>query len=737
MVASNNTQGLSSASAPKDSQLQHLEPSRRPVCRFFNQSQGCRYGANCRFAHSLPAEPAEPSHQASDKASRTKHNRKQRAALGSLRKQHISDLLKVPQWSVKKLQSNRGESAFAVEMPPSDPDFPYDLSCLHIALVVPDNYPPKRVNDRTVEIQVANQNIPANICRNIEKAFSKHVRDTIVTEPDSESENMPSGPSLKEHLLWLDRSLEQLLQQKPAATMKFISFAGPSKPQAKASAEISSAHQLESPVLRHVSIPKSSPMQRASRPPVARPTRQPVLDPRKQIANNSNADEASSQTTRRSQELGQLQRRFRSSFTLISDFPEGDTVIKLEIAPTDPDIRDYDIARITGTLTVSRSYPQAGDSPLPVSLSLDEKSIVGNKQTPSLWQPVGGRTRYLDYVCYRFNEHIQGSSAMTLLQHLNWLDRWLVSMISTPLSSLPPISSIVEPTAEKLAMPSNPDASKAPVRLFDESEDKPWIRKVSLEEAGLSTDIANLNLNSDHGDSSSNSSDSSSDDSEHIVEMVAEPSSDINPYAKPLRRGIEIRFGIVKMTNISLAHCHSLNLTVRCLRCKNTVEVMSVTPTVRADRDHQLWKACDTCSTILGIRFRPDWMFTGTTTLGYLDCSGCTPFELLPSKFTLSCDPCTMSQDEKPADTAGSVGIASVSTFSCRSCFARLSILLQEPQFVRLQSGVKLGGSSGAAQISKAIANRKKKPSRQEELLQLGVVPGQPLPNNGTCKHFR
>ncbi|KAJ1866724.1 hypothetical protein LPJ78_001564 [Coemansia sp. RSA 989] len=731
MVASTDSPGLASTEVSKDPPQQHPEPSRRPACRFFSQPQGCRNGANCRFAHSLPADT--PIQRTSDKAPHNKRNRKQRAVLGSLRKQHISDLLKAPQWTVKKLQSNRGESAFAVEMPPSDPDFPYDLACLHIALVVPDNYPPKRITDRAVEIHVANQDIPANVCRSIEKAFAKHVRDTVA-EPNGEPENKLAVPSLEDHLVWLDRSLEQLLQQKPAATMKFVSFAGPPKPPAKASAEADTANQLEPPALRHVSVPKTSPMQRASRPPVARPTRQPVLDPRKQAAGSDSADAASSQPTRRSQEIEQLQRRFRSSFKLISDSPESDTVIKLEIVPTDPDIRDYDISCITGTLTVSRTYPQADASSLPIGLSLDEKSIVGNKQSPSLWQPVGGRARYLDYVCYRFNEHVKESSTMSLLQHLNWLDRWLVSMIATPLSSLPPISTSTKPAEEPL-VPSNSDTSKATSRLFDEPEDKPWIHKVTLEEAGLPANIANLNLSSEHSISSSDDSDSSSSDSEHI-EMVAEPSSDANPYPKPLRRGIEIRFGIVKMANVSLVHCHSFNCTVRCLRCKSTMEVMNVAPTVHADRDHQLWKACDTCSTILGVRFRPDWMFTGSTTLGYLDCSGCTPFELLPSKFTLSCEPCMMSQEEKPADTVGSVGIASMSTFSCRNCFARLSLLLQEPQFVRLQTGIKMGGSSGAAQISKAVANRKKKPNRREELLQLGVVPGQPLPKNGTCKHF-
>ncbi|KAJ1845683.1 hypothetical protein LPJ70_002396, partial [Coemansia sp. RSA 2708] len=627
-------------------------------------------------------------------------------------------------WTVKRLSSERGESAFAVEMKPSDPDFPFDVSRLYLALVVPSQYPTKRTSDPIAAIQVANQNIPVGVKRNIELAFAKHVRQT--SNAAIEQEDPDNVPTLEEYLVWLDQNLELLMQQKPAPTIKFTSFVGPklsaeSKPSAEPSQD-TDASKSSPPV---VSVPRITAAQRASRPVVSRPVPKPVSQPCGQSG-------PAAETPRRVAELRQLERRFRGSFTTLRNACSEGTVIRLDIVPTDPEIHDHDIFKMTGTLTIAQSYPEPDGHTSPVSLSLDADSIIGRKDKPSAWQPVGGRLRYLDYICRQFAEHVAELPSSSLLQHLNWLDRRLVGMIASP----PP----VQPALQPVAATTNPEG-RPQTELFAEPEAKPWIRQITPAEAGMYADMAALNVDlPSNGTGSSDSDfDSTSSDGDDDAAEQSDADSGTGPFAKPARRGIEIRLGMVKLAGVSLAHCHSLNLNVRCTRCKSLAEVKGIAPTVKADRDHQMWKACDTCSTILGVRFRPDWMFGDTTTLGYLDCSGCTPVDLLPSKLTLACDACAMNDNEtNTPDTVGTVGIAANAQFSCRRCFARMSVLLQEPQFVQLQAGVKLGGRSGAAQISKEVErSRRNKVSRREELARLGVVPGQPLPSNGACKHFR
>ncbi|KAJ1857472.1 hypothetical protein GGH12_001638 [Coemansia sp. RSA 1822] len=726
------------------------EAPRRPtVCRFFSQPQGCRFGSDCRFLHiastptvkptpkadALPKVDIQPADSEAARSRGRGRGRKARSQQSStVRKRQIEDLLKAPQWTVKRLASDRNESALAVEMKPSDPDFPFDVHRLYLALVVPSQYPAKYLSDPVLTIQVANQKIPTGVKRNIEQAFVKHVRKAV--NAAIEQGDYEGGPTLEDHLVWLDRNLELLMQQKPAPTIKFTSNASSKAVENKAAeskAESPDQHsqddndqastQSSTPV---VSVPNTTAAQRASRPVVSRPVPKPVA-----IASSSAVATSGSNDTRRSIELRQLERRFRSSFTTLQDGANS-TVIKLDIVPTDPEIHDFDIFQLTSTMTVARTYPLPDGQTPSVVMSLDANSFVGRKGKASSWQPVGGRVHYLEHISRRFAEHVAEMPAVSLLQHLNWLDRWLVSMVAHP-PPPPPASDQHQPSAEHQSTVVEPEAvpEDAPKqRIFEETEDKPWIRRITPAEAGLSASMGSLTVDSQNSSSDTDSDfDSSSDE--------AELATDGAPFSKPARRGIEIRLGSVNTTNVSLMHCHSLCLGVRCVRCKSAVEIKGIVPTLRTDQDHQMWKTCDTCSTVVGVRFRPDWMFNGSSTLGYLDCSGCVPTDLLPSKLTLSCEACVMADpdadDAQPRDTLAQVGVASTSSLNCRSCYARMSVQLHEPQFVKLQAGLKMGGDSSAAQISKAV---KRKVSRREEMALLGVVPGQPLPKTGACKHF-
>ncbi|KAJ2772102.1 hypothetical protein IWQ56_001525 [Coemansia nantahalensis] len=728
-------------------------PRPPPVCRFFGQSGGCRAGDQCRFRHQSPQPSGEEQQQQQQGDGGRRRGRQTNArdtssgtrgatSGGTARRVQIEDLLRAPQWTTKKLSSERGETAFAVEMEPSDPDFPFEVSRLYLALVVPAAYPARRPSDPLLEIEVANKDIPAGIKRNIEAGFAANVRTTAGAA--MEAGNPDGAPSLVDHLAWLDRNLEALMQQRPAPTIKFVSFSAGGEAGARA----------DRPAAATIVAP---------RPAVSRPVPRALAAPQ--------AGPEGPGSTQRALELGQLERRFRGSYAVVRETPAEGTVIRLDIAPTDPDIGSYDIAAMTCTIAVARSYPQAPDGPGgAASLALDAGAILGARGKASAWQPAGGRAAYLAHICQRFNEHVAEVPGASLLHHLNWLDRQLVDILASP----PPAPTVTLPAAGS----QGPEPTQAgtvaasKTRMFDAvGEDKPWIKLVPRDE-GLSAAVAGLSLAPGCGAAEHSGGDAADDGVDYADDGIGGDSgddsakesmvagkrqgggaqdSDGGAYPRPVRRGIEIRVGAATFTNVSLAHCHSLNVAVRCARCKAGVELKGIAPTVHADKDHQMWKACDTCSTVLGVRFRPDWMFAGSTTVGYLDCSGCAPTDLLPSKFTLACEACAMnSGDEEEEEEAaeeqtktaggavGAVGIAANAAFSCRACYARMSVHLQEPQFVRLQQGVAMGGHAGAAQISRAAEHsRKTKVNRRDELARLGVVPGQPLPDNGACKHYR
>ncbi|KAJ1664857.1 hypothetical protein IW140_003926 [Coemansia sp. RSA 1813] len=752
-----------------------------PICRYFQQGKTCRSGDECPFLHTTPPQIADKP----PTGKQGKGNRNGAKAGKSFRKTQIESLLKASKWVVKRLSSDRDVSAFAIEMKPSDPDFPYDVTRIYMAFLVPAAYPTTRSSDDTISIHIANKDIPTGVKHNIETGFAKHARNTSNTAIDAG--NPENIPSLGQYIDWLDTNLELLMQQKPASTIKFTNFADQSKQK---TAEKQPLPQQETPAPSNLSNVSSSSNSSssssnpgkmtqqeviasklknissnfnraipASRPPASRPVPEPMFSG---IGSNKYADQ-----DRRLTELLQMERRFRTSYNVLRDDSSEGTVVSVNFAPTDPDLREYDIYKMTAILTVSHTYPKPPESfdvdpsspVLPAaSLTIDPDSISGCKSKDSIWHPAGGRQAYIDYICHRFNEHVVETPHTSLLHHLNWLDRHIVGMIATP----PPTDWIQRKAPAPTAADRQQQSVIAPTpksktKLFEEglNEDKPWIKTISLKEAGLPEELNNMQISSEHDGTSDNDSDESSSPETSKADdkpSESDSESDSGMLAKPARRGTEICFGIVQLTNISLAHCHSLNVAVRCSRCKSRVEIKGIPQTLRGGKENQTWKACDTCSTIVGVRFRPDWMFMDSTTLGYLDCSGCAPIDLMPSKFTLTCESCAINDDiyetemgyeeseetKKAGETIASIGVGSRLITNCRRCYGRIGITLQEPRFTKLQSGIALDGNVGAVQIYKeAERARKNKVSKREELARLGVVPGEPLPNHGACKHFR
>ncbi|KAJ1896503.1 hypothetical protein LPJ66_003950 [Kickxella alabastrina] len=781
---SNSAQGQEQTTESTQNSRRQARKPRAAACRYIQQGKTCKAGNDCPFLHGIDkpksTAPISDSDNDSDNNGRGRNKGRSGKARGgkgknntermdSVRKAQTEDLLRAPKWTVQRLTSPRDESAFAVEMKPSDPDFPYEVSRLYMALVIPSVYPAKRTSDRILSIEIANKNIPVGIKRNVENGFSKHVRKTVnaaikVGNPDG-------APSLVDYIIWLDKNLEQLMQQKAAPTIKFTTYSGSGKSSKAEEAQPDKANDAAAgfddsgTANEDANLDSSRPESRvsqssaaaaleppASRPAVRRPVPKPLLNAMAAPFEISGVEDP-----RRATELSQLERRFRGSYAVSRDTPNGITVVGLDIMPTDPDMQDFDIYQFNATLSVSRKYPQGSPA---LTLNIDSSRLLGRKNKPSTWQPTGGRQAYLDYVSRKFGEHVVESPGTSILHHLNWLDRQLAEMLSSPPPAPAPVllqSATSQVTQQNMQMqtpkgePSLPSVAPTatvipniqktkPYEGVDAGSERPWIKTISMAEAGLPEQLANLDMDASGSDDSDDDSLSDSDSAMEGEGEIDGESETVGAFLKPVRRGTEIRMGRIQLTNVSLAHCHSLNLTVRCGRCKSTVELKAIAPTRRADKDQQMWKACDTCTSILGVRFRPDWLFSECTTIGYLDCSSCAPIDLLPSKFTLSCEPCAMNDEGvKPVDTTASVGIGATTNTNCRTCYARLGMELHEPHFVQLQSGLSLGGTANSANmISREVERtRRTKVNKREELARLGVVPGQPLPDHGACKHFR
>lgn len=99
-------------------------------------------------------------------------------------------------------------------MPPSDPDFPFDVPLLHLLLLVPKEYP-----SGNPQVMVLNDDIPRGFAYNIEQGFKNLTGE--IQDPDLQ--DLQSEKSLSGYLTGLDQNLEQFLRmEKKEARVKII-----------------------------------------------------------------------------------------------------------------------------------------------------------------------------------------------------------------------------------------------------------------------------------------------------------------------------------------------------------------------------------------------------------------------------------------------------------------------------------------------------------------------------------
>ena len=171
-------------------------------------------------------------------------------------------------------------------------------------------------------------------------------------------------------------------------------------------------------------------------------------------------------------------------------------------------------------------------------------------------------------------------------------------------------------------------------------------------------------------------------------------------------RGTAIN-SVIEMQNIPLLEPLTISLTLKCLRCKAVADSPSV-PLFK-----EVSTKCATCSALLCVTYRGLALHQANSRLGYLDLKGCSVMDLGPCSFSPTCD-------------CGQIGAAikgliagQAQSRPCRSCFAKQSVKITTTSFLIIQHPTK----------ATAIGPKEKQ--------QLGLVKGQPLPRNGTCKHYK
>ncbi|OLY77713.1 hypothetical protein AYI68_g8250 [Smittium mucronatum] len=237
-----------------------------------------------------------------------------------IRQSHVQELLKSSNWTSKIIEINDEEMALAVALKPFDDDFPYEIEELRFALVISNNYPAVLENKSPVEIHVSNSDIPVGIKTNLESKFEDFVLKSY-------SENPDNSPTISSLLEWLGKNLESIFNLKPASTLKFVSF-----------------QSNEAQLINNDSAQDLSPSLRM-------PVQKPLAKTLKHSQNLSNIQKLE---LSRNIEIGQLEKRFPSSFILSRD--GASSIVKLNLELSDTSI-NVDLFSIPLELKIPDVYP--------------------------------------------------------------------------------------------------------------------------------------------------------------------------------------------------------------------------------------------------------------------------------------------------------------------------------------------------------------------------------------------
>jgi hypothetical protein len=74
----------------------------------------------------------------------------------------------------------------------------------------------------------------------------------------------------------------------------------------------------------------------------------------------------------------------------------------------------------------------------------------------------------------------------------------------------------------------------------------------------------------------------------------------------------------------------TLNLTIKCERCKDTTDIERLRNNVSGDASGMRDHSCKKCANSLAVGFRADLMHANSVRGGYLDLDGCTVIDMLP-----------------------------------------------------------------------------------------------------------
>lgn len=197
---------------------------------------------------------------------------------------------------------------------------------------------------------------------------------------------------------------------------------------------------------------------------------------------------------------------------------------------------------------------------------------------------------------------------------------------------------------------------------------------------------------------------------------AAAPASALS--CQPERQGIEIALNALTLTNIGLLQTRILAISFRCERCKGVLSL-------ELPQNQSVVTDCPRCHTVVSALLRTALVHANTNVLGFLDMSPgvvlSLDVNLAMSQFSVECAHC-----QHPGPIA--LQTNQMTRARCRGCHQEMTVQLAH---------VKVKRVGAAPAVDLVAAPARKRPGKWRHPMEQLIHPGQPLPDQGACVHYR
>ncbi|VVT53461.1 uncharacterized protein SAPINGB_P003585 [Magnusiomyces paraingens] len=580
------------------------------------------------------------------------------------------------------IEDELDSSKFSMVLRPSDPDFPFDISNLEFDLFVPISYP----RDPPL-ITVTNSDIPKGFSVNVDLGFRDMARSSL------------GKKTLLDLINELDKKLEFFLKQEKRQTIKIVKYK--SKP-GSASSKASSIQEPEKEVSESYSAAPETFVKKTI-----------IVPPEIKQA--------------RSTQVAQLIHRLGPDVISMMSTDERESIYNIILQPShapDPELFSSLLPHeFSNTFNFMLQVPQA--------YNLEPCSIIITSSCGSETENNSNKFPTLT-VERNFNRNAERHTDWTLLTHVNFLISRLGKLIREDyLEYLDDVIQNKENYIPELKE-NEEKIEKLDLNSLKLSEVQDKARRILM---GLNPTSAQINTIPENTIKISdniaiNNTDEIIEEGEEFEPNMEIPLDDLKEVPNLVPRGVALLLPGLSMKNIAILESQFVNMVVKCDRCSSQNDFLNVTSGPYGRDSKPIAEECSKCKATLAVCFRKNLIhlngnFSQPPVAGYLEFSGCTPFDMLASTFIPTCENCATPLNDSPFRR---IEKSKKATMNCRSCHIRLILQLDDIQFEKVSEDVLSSKVLEGVRVIKRSDEGKQK---------LGIVSGSPLPNDGSCSHYR